>query len=139
VLIVNADDFGRSSSINRGVARAHDEGIVTSTSAMVRWPAVEESAAMARDRPDLSVGLHFDLSEWVYRDGDWTRLYEVVADDRAAIEAELAARLAQFISAFGRQPTHLDSHEHRHLESRFARSSWKPEAGSAFRSAGALR
>ena len=51
VLIVNADDFGRSSSINQGVARAHDEGIVTSTSAMVRWPAVEEAAAMARDRP----------------------------------------------------------------------------------------
>ena len=116
VLIVNADDFGRSSSINRGVARAHDEGIVTSTSAMVRWPAVEEAAAMARDRPDLSVGLHFDLSEWVYRDGDWMPLYQVVADDRTAVEAELAAQLAQFISLFGRQPTHLDSHQHRHLE-----------------------
>jgi predicted glycoside hydrolase/deacetylase ChbG (UPF0249 family) len=116
VLIVNADDFGRSSSINQGVARAHDEGIVTSASAMVRWPAVEEAAAMARDRPDLSVGLHFDLSEWVYRDGDWTPLYQVVADDRAAVEAELAAQLAQFIALFGRQPTHLDSHQHRHLE-----------------------
>jgi chitin disaccharide deacetylase len=116
VLIVNADDFGRSSSINQGVARAHDEGIVTSASAMVRWPAVEEAAAMARNRPDLSVGLHFDLSEWVYRDGDWTPLYQVVADDRAAVEAELAAQLAQFIALFGRQPTHLDSHQHRHLE-----------------------
>jgi hypothetical protein len=38
MLIVDADDFGRSSSINRGVAGAHDEGIVTSTSAMVGWP-----------------------------------------------------------------------------------------------------
>lgn len=116
VLIVNADDFGRSSSINRGIARAHDEGIVTSTSAMVRWPSVEEAVELARERPKLSVGLHVDLSESVYRNGDWAPLYEVVTDDRSEVEAEVAAQLAQFISLFGRRPTHLDSHQHRHLE-----------------------
>jgi predicted glycoside hydrolase/deacetylase ChbG (UPF0249 family) len=117
VLIVNADDFGLSSGVNRGVARAHDEGIVTSTSAMVRQDAIEEAAALARARPRLSVGLHVDLSEWVYRDGEWVSLYEiVVGEDRAAVEAEVAAQLASFVSLFGRQPTHLDSHQHRHLE-----------------------
>ena len=117
VLIVNADDFGLSSGVNRGVVRAHDEGIVTSTSAMVRRDAIEEAAQLASARPKLSVGLHIDLSEWVYRDGEWVPLYEVVvAEDEAAVEAEVAAQVASFVSLFGRQPTHLDSHQHRHLE-----------------------
>jgi predicted glycoside hydrolase/deacetylase ChbG (UPF0249 family) len=117
VLIVNADDFGLSSGVNGGIARAHDEGIVTSASAMVRQDAIEEAAELARGRPRLAIGLHLDLSEWVYRDGEWVPLYEVVvAEDRAAVEAEVAAQLARFVSLFGRQPTHLDSHQHRHLE-----------------------
>lgn len=117
VLVVNADDFGLSSGVNRGVARAHDGGIVTSASAMVRRDAIEEAAALARERPELSVGLHVDLSEWVYQDGEWVQLYEVVVgEDRAAVEAEVAAQIASFVSLFGRQPTHLDSHQHRHLE-----------------------
>jgi predicted glycoside hydrolase/deacetylase ChbG (UPF0249 family) len=117
VLVVNADDLGLSDGVNRGVARAHDEGIVTSTSAMVRQAAIEEAAALALERPELGVGLHVDLSEWVYRDGEWLPLYEVVvADDREAVEAEVAAQLARFVSLFGRQPTHLDSHQHRHAE-----------------------
>jgi chitin disaccharide deacetylase len=117
VLIVNADDFGLSSSVNRGVARAHDDGIVTSASAMVRQDAIEEAAQLAGERPRLAVGLHLDLSEWVYHDGEWVPLYEVVvAEDREAVEAEVAAQLAGFVSVFGRQPTHLDSHQHQHLE-----------------------
>jgi chitin disaccharide deacetylase len=117
ILVVNADDFGLSSGVNLGVARAHDEGIVTSASAMVRRDAVEEAAALARERPDLSVGLHLDLSEWVYRDGEWVALYEVLAaDDPEAVEAEVAAQLARFVSLFGKDPTHVDSHQHRHLD-----------------------
>jgi predicted glycoside hydrolase/deacetylase ChbG (UPF0249 family) len=117
ILIVNADDFGLSSGVNRGVARAHDEGIVTSTSAMVRQDAIEEAAELASERPRLSVGLHVDLSEWIYREGDWVPLYQVVAgEDREAVEAEVAAQLARFVALFGRQPTHLDSHQHRHFE-----------------------
>jgi chitin disaccharide deacetylase len=117
ILIVNADDLGLSSGVNRGIARAHDDGVVTSASAMVRRDAIEEAAELAHLRPALSVGLHVDLSEWVYRDGEWAPLYEVVAgEDREAVEAEIAAQLASFVSLFGRQPTHLDSHQHRHLE-----------------------
>ena len=41
-LIVNADDFGQSPGINRGVIEAHENGIVTSASLMVRWPAAAE-------------------------------------------------------------------------------------------------
>jgi hopanoid biosynthesis associated protein HpnK len=60
-LIVNADDFGRSASINQAVIRAHREGILTTTSLMVNEPAVEEAVALARENPTLGVGLHLTL------------------------------------------------------------------------------
>ena len=50
-LIVNADDLGRSSGINRGIGIAHERGIVTSASLMVRLPAAREAAAYARGLP----------------------------------------------------------------------------------------
>ena len=77
VLIVNADDFGRTGGINRGIARAHEEGIVTSASLMVRDPAAAEAAAYAGEHPQLGVGLHVDLGEWVYGDGGWPAVYEL--------------------------------------------------------------
>lgn len=60
-LIVNADDFGRSSSINEAVIRAHREGILTTASLMVNEPAFEEAVALARENPRLGVGLHLTL------------------------------------------------------------------------------
>jgi chitin disaccharide deacetylase len=60
-LIVNADDFGRSASINQAVTRAHREGILTSASLMVNEPACEEAVALARENPQLGVGLHLTL------------------------------------------------------------------------------
>ena len=117
MLIVNADDFGQSRGINEGVIRAHECGIVTSASLMVRWPAAEQAAAYARAHPELSVGLHFDLAEWNYRDGEWHALYERVrADDAAAVEAELDEQLRLFRRLTGREPTHLDSHQHVHRD-----------------------
>ena len=60
-LIVNADDFGRSASINQAVIRAHREGILTTASLMVNEPAFEEAVALAREHPTLGVGLHLTL------------------------------------------------------------------------------
>jgi hopanoid biosynthesis associated protein HpnK len=60
-LIVNADDFGRSSSINAAVIRAHQDGILTSASLMVNEPACDEAVALARKNPKLGVGLHLSL------------------------------------------------------------------------------
>ncbi len=116
-LIVNADDLGRSQGINRGIAAAHERGIVTSSSLMVRWPAAREAAAYARGHPDLSLGLHVDLAEWVYRDGVWEVLYEVVpADDRTRVVVEVGRQLTAFRELTGNDPTHLDSHQHVHRE-----------------------
>lgn len=60
-LIVNADDFGRSHSINAAVNRAHREGILTSASLMVNEPAFDEAVGLAKENPGLGVGLHLSL------------------------------------------------------------------------------
>jgi predicted glycoside hydrolase/deacetylase ChbG (UPF0249 family) len=113
-LIVNADDFGQSSGINSGVIEAHKTGIVTSASLMVRWPHAQEAADYARHR-NLSVGLHVDLGEWIFIDGQWTVLYEVVqAQDAAAVRNEVQRQLDRFRQLLDREPTHLDSHQHVH-------------------------
>ncbi len=115
-LIVNADDFGQSTGINRGIIEAHERGVVTSASLMVRWPAASDAAQYAREHPELSVGLHLDFGEWIYRDNEWKPLYEVVsADDQIEVVSEISNQLVRFRSLMGREPTHIDSHQHVHL------------------------
>jgi len=60
-LIVNADDFGLSSSVNEAVMRAHRDGILTSASLMVNEPGFGEAVALAKADPRLGVGLHLTL------------------------------------------------------------------------------
>src|SRR3974377_864725 len=104
-LILNADDFGLSEGVNRGIIRAHEQGIVTSTSLMVRWPAAAEAARCAQQHPRLSFGLHLDLAEWVYRDDQWVPLYEVVPPDNpAAVAGEAARHRAAFGVFLARDP-----------------------------------
>jgi chitin disaccharide deacetylase len=116
ILVVNADDFGQSSAVNRGVIEAHRSGIVTSTSLMVRWPAAAEASVMCRAYPKLAVGLHLDLGEWFLQDGEWRAHYEVVPlEDASAVEQETERQIAAFGELMGRAPTHIDSHQHVHL------------------------
>src|SRR5262245_22095799 len=82
---------------------------------MVRQPAAADAANYGRRHPEFSVGLHVDLGEWVYRDEKWVSSYELVPPgDRAAAAAEVARQLERFRQLTGRDPTHLDSHQHVH-------------------------
>ena len=74
-LIVNADDFGLTPGVNRGIAQVHEQGLLMSASLLVRHPAAGQAADYARAHPKLSVGLHFDAAEWLYRDGRWELKY----------------------------------------------------------------
>jgi chitin disaccharide deacetylase len=94
-LIVNADDFGASEGVNRGILECHVDGVVTSASLMVEGSAAREAAEAAHDHPRLSVGLHF------VNDGDDVAL-------------ALPRQLASFERLVGRPPTHVDSHHHFH-------------------------
>lgn len=114
-LVVNADDFGLSAGINRGIVKAHREGVVTSASVMVRGEGVGALPEIARAHPALGLGLHVEIAEWTFRDGAWVCLHEVVsAGDAAAVEEEVAWQIGTFRKLFGHPPTHLDSHQHLH-------------------------
>ncbi len=115
-LIVNADDFGQTAGVNRGIIAAHERGIVTSASLMTTGAAAREAAGYALSHPALGVGLHVDLGEWFHRDGAWHTRYErVCLQDAAAVARELASQLDAFHRLMGRAPTHLDSHQNVHL------------------------
>ena len=101
-LIVNGDDFGASRGISRGMVEAHQGGILTSTSLLVDRPASAAAAALGREHPALSVGLHLELDT-----GD---------PDRAAAECE--RQLARFLELTGELPTHVDSHHDVHHDPR---------------------
>jgi predicted glycoside hydrolase/deacetylase ChbG (UPF0249 family) len=114
-LIVNADDFGLDPGVNRGIVRGHEEGIVTAASLMVRPSSATEAATYARANPALDLGLHVDLGEWMHRDGAWVPRYEVAPlDDVEAVAAEVDRQIGRFRDLVGRDPTHLDSHQHVH-------------------------
>jgi predicted glycoside hydrolase/deacetylase ChbG (UPF0249 family) len=115
-LIVNADDLGLSPAVNEGVFAAHERGIVTSATLMVRQAAAPAAAAALSLRPQLAVGLHLDLGQWDYAAGEWTQAYSRCNPESAgAVEAECRAQLDLFRRLLGRDPTHLDSHQHVHL------------------------
>lgn len=114
-LIVNADDLGLSAAVNAGILHAHSHGIVTSASLMVRQPAAAEAVRLAAEQPRLAVGLHLDLGQWDYRDGGWQPAYtRCDQEQEAAVTAECRAQLELFGELVGRDPTHLDSHQHVH-------------------------
>ncbi|MDP2726767.1 MAG: ChbG/HpnK family deacetylase, partial [Dehalococcoidia bacterium] len=61
-LIINADDLGLSPGVNTGIIEAHRQGVVTSASLMANLPGTAEAAVMARENPELGVGLHLNLT-----------------------------------------------------------------------------
>ncbi|MBV9284806.1 MAG: ChbG/HpnK family deacetylase [Acidimicrobiia bacterium] len=106
-LIVNADDFGASRGVNRGIIEGHTEGVVTSASLLVTGSAVDEAVALSREHRDLAVGLHWDV--W----GEDERDFDV--DDHDAVRSEFARQLKMFEDLMQSEPTHVDSHKHAHL------------------------
>jgi hopanoid biosynthesis associated protein HpnK len=132
-LIVNADDFGLSHSINQAVIRAHCEGILTTASLMVNEAACEEAVALAKENPRLGVGLHLTLvcghSAWSETEipglADAQRnfsnapvktglRYFVEKKLRPQLRDELAAQFQKFRST-GLPLDHVNGHLHLHL------------------------
>jgi predicted glycoside hydrolase/deacetylase ChbG (UPF0249 family) len=107
-LIVNADDFGASKGINRGIIECHRDGILTSTSMMVTGRALDDAVVLSRDHPRLGIGLHFDV--W----GEDEREFDT--RDLSATRRELDRQVQEFERVMGRMPTHIDSHRHAHRE-----------------------
>jgi predicted glycoside hydrolase/deacetylase ChbG (UPF0249 family) len=105
--IVNADDFGAGNGINRGVIKAHTQGIITSASLMVNMPASEEAVRLSRELPNLSIGLHVNFT-------NERRPPIVDLENADKCRAELEHQLDRFQELTGRLPTHIDSHHNVH-------------------------
>lgn len=133
-LIVNADDFGLTAGVSRGILDAHRRGIVSSTTALVNLGPERELDAEAAGLGSLGVGLHVNLS-WGTPLSPASAVASLVDEtgrfsrDLARLEAgaeadhvrrEVEAQLDAFARRFGRPPTHLDSHHHVHRLTRLA-------------------
>jgi predicted glycoside hydrolase/deacetylase ChbG (UPF0249 family) len=110
-LIVNGDDFGISQGITRGILEAHRFGILTSTSMMVNMPFSSEAAQLGRKCPELSVGLHVNLTT---EEGDPVIDFDATAQCRD----ELQRQMQIFQELLHRLPSHLDSHHNVHRDPR---------------------
>lgn len=130
---MNADDFGRSPSINEAVIRAHREGILTSASLMVNEAACAQAVELARQNPRLGVGLHLTLlcgrsalpaaripglvnsaNEFSNNSVGAGMRYFFQRSLRAQIREEIHAQFARF-HATGLELDHINGHLHFHL------------------------
>jgi predicted glycoside hydrolase/deacetylase ChbG (UPF0249 family) len=129
-LVVNADDFGMSPGISRGIVRAHRDGIVTSTSLLGNCDHLDQTVALLAEAPNLGVGVHLALVErgpvadaarvptLLAADGRFrSRGAEFIAAwtkqqiDPADVEREFDAQIAR-VRAAGIKIDHLDTHHH---------------------------
>jgi chitin disaccharide deacetylase len=134
-LIVNADDFGLTAGVNRGIVEAHREGIVTSATLMASSQAFDDAVQLARSNPKLSVGCHLVLLDGSplldagqipsITDRRDRRCFRrnlhgfalrslsgrLEADE---IEAEATAQIRK-VQAAGIPVSHIDTHKHTHM------------------------
>jgi hopanoid biosynthesis associated protein HpnK len=132
-LIVTADDFGLSSPVNEAIAKAHEKGILTTTSLMVSAPAAEDAVNRAKALPTLKVGLHLvlsngkatlpalDIPALVNADGEFStnQVSSGVkmffnAEAKYQLEKEIRAQFEAF-KATGLTLDHVNAHNHMHL------------------------
>ncbi len=132
-LIVNADDLGWTEGVNRGIAEAHQKGLVTSTTLLANGRAYEGALEVARQNPQLGIGVHLNLGDGRptapadevrglvngagEMDGGTEGLLLRIASRRLRIEEverEWDAQIRK-VRESGIAPTHLDGHKHVHM------------------------
>ena len=131
-VIINADDFGLSPGVNRGILTAFREGILSSTTMLVNLSHFDEAVSLAVANPDLPVGIHLSLlwgapvsapaavPSLVERNGLFPRSLTVLARRYFSgrlrgedVRREFRAQIDRFRRA-GLTPTHVDTHKHVH-------------------------
>jgi predicted glycoside hydrolase/deacetylase ChbG (UPF0249 family) len=136
-LIVNADDFGLTSGVNRAIVEAHREGVVSSATLMASGAAFDSAVEAARSLPKLSLGCHVVLVDGApvslpggldtllaIRSSEPDKFYGSLSAfaaratlggfDRDQLVEEITTQIRK-IQASGIEVTHLDSHKHAHV------------------------
>jgi len=128
-LILNADDYGRTPQVSRGIRDAHLRGIVTSTTCMMNLPDTVADIKLAlTETPRLGLGVHLVLTadkpilphaqvkSLTDAHGNFlkqgTLIQKLAEVNVNEVKAEWHAQIEAFVAAVGRPPTHLDSHHH---------------------------
>ena len=122
-LIVNADDFGLTQGINKGIVQGFRLGIITSATALVNMPCWPHAAALASRLAGLGIGLHFNLTmgrpltdpryipSLVDEEGRFAGNPEQLAQaDPLDVVRELYNQYNRLLRS-GIKPTHIDSHD----------------------------
>ena len=111
-LITNADDFGFTRDVNEGIVHAHQHGILTATTLMATGAAFDHAVGLARDNPELDIGVHLVLVGSEGYPATVTQLLLSLGGMR--IYEEFAGQVRRILET-GIRPTHLDTHKHTHL------------------------
>jgi len=133
-LIVNADDFGLTSGVNRAIVELHQAGLLTSATLMTRAIGTMEAIAIARATPSLGVGCHVVLVDGdplrlasnlpTLTNPDTSRFYPTLGAFLTRLlrgkirgsEIELEARgQIEWLQSRGVTLTHIDTHKHTHM------------------------
>lgn len=132
--IFNADDFGISKGVNAAIVKAHREGILNSASLMINQKYAADAVKLAKEMPELEIGLHVNLTN-EYPAAP-SRQIPLLVDGQGKLkngfvnlfllsflkprqlqqqaETEMRAQIAKYL-ATGLPLQHLDSHRHIHL------------------------
>lgn len=135
-LIINADDFGLTSGVNRAILELHRQGVLTSATLMAQAAATDEAIAIARATPALGVGCHVVLVDGTPAAGNLKTLapsgafFKTLGDflqhlltgriEETEIEAEARAQI-QSLQSRGVALDHIDTHKHTHMFPRVLR------------------
>lgn len=130
MLIVNADDFGLSPSVNYGIIECFSYGILTSTTLMINQKFTKHAIRLSKLYPKISIGLHITLDKGYSLSG-----VSSLTNERGELQnsqyllkngkeedfyREIELQLEKFIELVGKRPTHLDTHHHIHLRNETA-------------------
>jgi predicted glycoside hydrolase/deacetylase ChbG (UPF0249 family) len=132
MIIVNADDWGRSPAETNAAAECIRAGRITSVTAMVFMRDSERAAELAKGL-NAGVGLHLNLSQTFTADAGQAMLSErhgrivrfltfnkfalLMYNPflRSSFEYVYEAQIQEFCRLYGRPPSHIDGHHHKHL------------------------
>ena len=124
-IIINADDFGLTIGVNEGIIEAFKNGVLTSTTLMVNQPYAKEAVELSKKNPKLGVGMHMTFDKGKALTGVSTLTDENgnLKNSKTLLEQgieedfykEILAQYKEFKKLMGKEPTHVDSHHHIHM------------------------
>jgi predicted glycoside hydrolase/deacetylase ChbG (UPF0249 family) len=113
-LVVTANDFDLTQTVNNTLIEENHEGILTATTLMATGAAFDDALRLARENPTLDVGCHLVLVGAPPFPATVARLAAALALGRVRIYEELTTQVRRVMDA-GLRPSHLDTHKHTHL------------------------